>query len=285
MPSGKPSTLIPPTLLHSPTPSAHSQTLPAPPRTSIPVSLNITGIITTSPEITLTALTPFHSDTSGDLYTSLTARSTHSFGYTYPEIIDWGISPSQLAINARTALNQLYNPGGSLSRRRSFNTSSSTTTTTPASPINHQYFVNIKVNSTEITDPLFIHFFIGTIPSPPRSWSTAPTLAGTYAAMAHTDGMAVGQVALTHALVSGIIADLSPQNVIPYLSTQLDYRIQKLDWSVVGVGEVRSLRVSVVVREVELVEGEDQFPRYGPLVEYGLATRRLVGGVRRGEGM
>lgn len=149
----------------------------------------------------------------------------------------------------------------------------------------HQYFVNIKVNSSEITEPLFIHFFIGTIPSPPSSWSTAPTLAGTYAAMAHTNGMVVGQVALTHALMGVRFVDLSPKHVVPYLSMQLDYRIQKLDGGVVEVGEVESLRVGVVGREVELVEGEDQFPRYGPLVEYGMATRRLRAGVGRGEGV
>jgi len=43
--------------------------------------------------------------------------------------------------------------------------------------------------------------------------------------------------------------------------------------------------VGVVGREVELVEGEDRFPRYGPLVEYGMATRRLRASVRRGEGV
>lgn len=80
-------------------------------------------------------------------------------------------------------------------------------------------------------------------------------------------------------------ADLSPQHVVPYLSTQLGYRIQKLDGCAVEVGEVESLRVGVVGREVELVEGEDRFPRYGPLVEYGQATRRLRAGVRRGEGI
>jgi len=260
--------------------------LPVPPRTSIPVSLDATRKPTSFPKVTLTALTPFHSDTSGLLYTSLTARSTRPFGYTYTELIDWGISPSQLATNARTALNQLYNPQGSLSRRRSLNASSPTTAHT-ANAMNHQYFVNIKVNSSEITEPLFIHFFIGTIPSPPSSWSTAPTLAGTYAAMAHTNGMAVGQVALTHALMGVRLVDLSPQHVVPYLSTQLGYRIQKLDGCVVEGGEVASLGVGVVGREVELVEGEgeDRFPRYGPLVEYGQATRRLRAGVKRGKGI
>lgn len=103
--------------------------------------------------------------------------------------------------------------------------------------------------------------------------------------MAHTNGLAVGQVALTHALMGVRLLDLSPQHVVPYLSTQLGYRIQKLDGCVVELVELESLRVGVVGREVELVEGEDRFPKYGPLVEYGQATRRLGAGVRRGEGV
>lgn len=102
--------------------------------------------------------------------------------------------------------------------------------------------------------------------------------------MAHTNGMAVGQVALTHALMGVRIADLSPQHVVPYLSTQLDYRIQKLDGCPVEGGEVGSLEMGVVGRVVQQVEGEDRFPRYGPLVGYAQAGRRLTGGWRKGKG-
>lgn len=60
-------------------------------------------------------LTPFHSDTRGTFYTSATARKTLTFGYTYPEVVDWGVSAAQLSANVRVAINKLYNPKGTIS--------------------------------------------------------------------------------------------------------------------------------------------------------------------------
>jgi tyrosinase len=57
-----------------------------------------------------TPLYPFHrSDNSNDFWTSTTSRSTKAFGYTYPEIKDWGVDQSTLQNNVRTAVNNLYN--------------------------------------------------------------------------------------------------------------------------------------------------------------------------------
>lgn len=136
-------------------------------------------------KLTGAALTPFHSNNSTDLYTSQTARSTRHFGYTYPEVIDWGVNATQLASNARTALNNLYSPSGTLARR-------SRRALAPGPPAwaanDYQYFVNFKVDSSELTDPLLIHVFVGPVPSSPVDWATADSLAGSHAAMAHTDG-------------------------------------------------------------------------------------------------
>lgn len=60
-------------------------------------------------------LTPFHSDTRGTFYTSATARKTLTFGYTYPEVIDWNVTADQLSKNVRNAINKLYNPKGTIS--------------------------------------------------------------------------------------------------------------------------------------------------------------------------
>lgn len=217
-------------------------------------------------------LTPFHSDSADTLYTSKTVKSTRSFGYTYPELIDWNTDPVQLAKNVRSAANQLYSLTENIYRR-------SVTAT------NHQYFVNIKINSSEVPEPLLVHFFIGSIPPMPINWARNTTLAGTYAAMTHTEGTAVGQIALTHALMSARIPDLTPPNVIPYLSTQLGYHIQHLDDSPVSPRSLPSLKVAVVGQEVEQPAQSDTFPRYGPMVEYWQATHRLAGGLQQGEAM
>lgn len=91
-----------------------------------------------------TPLTPFHSDSVGTLYTSATVRSTRPFGYAYPEVVDWGFNASQLSSNARTALNKLYNPTGSISTRSLFSKRDN-----PTAPYmnatEYQYYVNIRV--------------------------------------------------------------------------------------------------------------------------------------------
>lgn len=104
------------------------------------------------------ALTPFHSDGYGTLYTSATARSTRPFGYTYPEVVDWGVNATQLASNVRTALNSLYNPTGSISTRsiphkhyKRYDHSTGlhhppNATTSRSSTREYQYFVNIQVD-------------------------------------------------------------------------------------------------------------------------------------------
>ncbi|GAM33797.1 hypothetical protein TCE0_013r00958 [Talaromyces pinophilus] len=57
-----------------------------------------------------TPLYPFHrSDDPNDFWTSGSSRSTRDFGYTYPEIQDWGVDQGTLQNNVRTAINNLYN--------------------------------------------------------------------------------------------------------------------------------------------------------------------------------
>lgn len=91
-----------------------------------------------------TPLTPFHSDSAGTLYTSATVQSTRPFGYTYPEVVDWGVNASQLSSNTRTALNKLYNPTGSISIRSLFDKRDNLTA--PYTNVTeHQYYVNIRV--------------------------------------------------------------------------------------------------------------------------------------------
>jgi tyrosinase len=57
-----------------------------------------------------TPLYPFHrSDDPNDWWTSGSSRSTRDFGYTYPEVQDWGVDQGTLQNNVRTAINNLYN--------------------------------------------------------------------------------------------------------------------------------------------------------------------------------
>ena len=92
-----------------------------------------------------TPLTPFHSDNWGTLYTSATARSTRPFGYTYPEVVDWGINATHLAFNTRAAINKLYNPTGSISTRSLSNTRRDDPSAPYTNVTEYEYYINIRV--------------------------------------------------------------------------------------------------------------------------------------------
>lgn len=102
----------------------------------------------------ITALTPFHSDHTGTLYNSQTARYTSTFGYTYPEIIDWNVTPTQLSSNVRRSLNALLNPTGTINTENSGSQQlqkrekqTISTSAYYANAADHQYFINIRVDT------------------------------------------------------------------------------------------------------------------------------------------
>lgn len=96
-------------------------------------------------QLTSAALTPFHSDNAGTFYTSATARSTRSFGYSYPDLVDWGVTTAQLSSSVRTKFNDLYNPTGSIQARSSSAKGDNVTTVT-SNGAGHQWMINIRVD-------------------------------------------------------------------------------------------------------------------------------------------
>ncbi|KAA6415653.1 MAG: hypothetical protein FRX48_00369 [Lasallia pustulata] len=131
------------------------------------------GTFTNSPggiEDIKTLLTPFHSDNSGTLYTSATARSISSFGYTYPEIQDWNVTTTQLSANVRSAINALYSPSSTPSKQPRTNDPASSSPTPP----DHQWFVNILVTRNALPTGYFIHFFLSPPPPPQKPGPPPP---------------------------------------------------------------------------------------------------------------
>ncbi|KAL9102921.1 MAG: hypothetical protein Q9163_001981 [Psora crenata] len=272
--------------------------------------VNAQGTFTDAPgaaEDVNTALTPFHSDNNSTLYTSTTARYTRTFGYTYPEVIDWGVSPAQLSANVRTNLNKLYNPTGSIAiKKRAMDTSR-----TPPYPFpnitDYQYFVNIRVDKSALNASFFVHFFLGEPTTVVNEYSFAPNLIASHSVLSiHpagpsldtglTTAMTYGQIPLNHALVSPgniinnstNITDLSPASVIPFLTKSLTWKIQKYNDELVpaGCAELDTLRIFVVGRLVTYGGGaEDEFPDYGRLEMYREVTMGKDGGIRAGDGM
>ncbi|KAL8721571.1 MAG: hypothetical protein Q9225_001779 [Loekoesia sp. 1 TL-2023] len=260
------------------------------PNSHVTPQINAAGTFTDDPGTTEdinTSLTPFHSDDSGHLWTSATAWSTRAFGYTYPEIVDWGVNSSQLISNVKSRLNELYNPTSSVSKRSIYTEVSSELQLSP-NAMDAQWFTNIRVQKSAATSPFFVHLFLGAAPTDPATWSFAPNLIGSHSvvdtsllttANSNLSARLYGQIPLNHALLAAGNADLAPSNVVPLLTSQLNWRLQNMDDSSLDIGQVPSLKIHVVGQEVKQRVKEDQFPEYGRLQVFKQITRGKAGGL------
>jgi tyrosinase len=272
------------------------------------------GTFTIAPgtvETANTGLTPFHSDAGTALYTSNNVRSTRSFGYTVPEVRDWGLTANQISSNTRAAVKSLYdpnnqftprglsNPFSSTSKRQTGSSDPGVAITIPPGLKNgtsrayREWYANIRINKFALSTPgsFFVHLFIGNSTlSSPESWLDSPTFVGTFVVFADpamSNGRSIniyGQIPLTRKLVelynAGTIPDLEVRTMRPYLKRNLQWRAQREGGEEIPLRELRSLRVFVVNSVVKPPRDKDrEFPSYGELEPVPDITDGKTGGV------
>lgn len=259
------------------------------------------------------ALAPFHSDNGSTFYTSDTARSTRPFGYTYPEIVDWNISSSDLAVSVRAIVNALYNPyagnkttigktGMIASRRANVAESFSHVTFELAKQLgvnnlDIQWSINIQLQRFAFPMAFTIHFFIGDPPADPNAWSAAPNLIGSHGQFIAVNvsllypqgfpaGLQQGEISLTHTLAAGVargfLSDLTPASVLPLLAQSLNWRARAADGCEINVNSLAVLSIAVGSRQVRSAATQAEFPIYGETQYYAEATQGKCGGFGRG---
>ena len=235
-----------------------------------------------------TPLTPFHSNTAGTLYTSTSARSTRTFGYSYPEVVDWDVSAEQLASNTRAVVNKLYNPNGTLRRRtrrsKSRHDADADELTKRAAPdavsADRQWAVNFRGDKSKLPTSLYVHFFLSDPQSQnPTDWPADPGFIATQAVLvdpSQTGAPVVrGQVQLTHALLDGPAPTLTPKQTVDALKAKLQYRVVTVDGTVVPPAQIQgdaTVYLEVVSRPVRQTTPEDEFPVYGTWEMYAKGT-------------
>jgi tyrosinase len=244
-----------------------------------------------------TALTPFHSDSGSSLYNSDNVRSTRSFGYTVPEVRDWGIPPDQVSTNTRAAVKQLYDPnnqfnprGTSISKRQGVSITIPPSLKNGTSRAYREWYANIRINKFSQMESFYIHIFIGDLPSDPASWLDSPSFVGTFVvfmdpSMANGQILNIyGQIPLTRKLVelynAGSIADLEVKTLRPYLKKNLHWRAQRYDQSEIPLDNLKTLKVFVLNSVVKPPKNKDKdFPEYGTLQPVPDITAGKTGGV------
>ncbi|KAI4105868.1 MAG: hypothetical protein L6R37_002514 [Teloschistes peruensis] len=143
-----------------------------------------------------------------------------------------------------------------------------------------------KSEDSNTPSPFFVHFFLGSPPVDPASWSFDPSLIGSHsvidASLLRSTNSAppmYGQIPLNHALLDAGHADLAPEKIVPLLTSGLNWRLQGTDDSPLNLSAVPSLKIHVVAQVVKPRVAEDEFPEYGQLVVYKEITQGKDGGV------
>lgn len=229
------------------------------------------------------------------MFTPDKVRSIKSFGYSYRELPDWQMGPSELAANVRSEVNALYNPSPNSTIHRKAEATRPRSSSIADSfghvsldmarkmhvnNLNRQWSISILVDRFPVNTSFCIDFFIGDAPSDVSDWPTAKNLIGTYSqfisanvSMHHTNGFPPGQVhgeiSMTHTLAAGVsrgvIRDLSSRSVVPLLRKALNWKARTPAGEEVPMTSLSGLTVSVSTRSVVPRTARDRFPTYGPV--------------------
>ncbi|RDL42060.1 uncharacterized protein BP5553_02039 [Venustampulla echinocandica] len=240
-----------------------------------------------------TPLPPFTYNTQGNTYTSASSSNTRTFGYTYPEVEDWSQSPEQLKANVSAQINRMYDPNGmfhkksrSITPRPSLQDRSALI---PGSTI-REWSIAIEVSKFALDgDNFAVRFFLGDVPSDPKDWPRSPSCAGSVLIMPppHIGDQPMREVilhdeiSLEKAVAKSSHDSNSVGDVVPYLKGILNWRVQKLDGTVVSNDQIPSLKVTVFDEMVTLPKDITELPQYGSKTVHEEITNSKAGGYGR----
>jgi tyrosinase len=243
------------------------------------------------------ALKPFHSDSRGSFWTSASARSVTSFGYTYKDLGNGSVAAVKAAINS------LYGSSSSGAvTRRDVNAAE-----IPGEVQNgsyREYAANILSQKFALNGTYAIYVFVGEVDGDtPADWPLSPNLAGTHAVFSNLPGPdsakdqqsrkrqasrsvpVSGSIPLTSTLLqkvnAGELPGMDPDEVTPYLQKNLKWRVSMLDGGQVPIEQLANdLTVTVVTAEVQPATADDNFPVWGQFTELTNITQGKPGGCR-----
>ncbi|KAF2834822.1 Di-copper centre-containing protein, partial [Patellaria atrata CBS 101060] len=201
-------------------------------------------------------LTPFHSSTNGEFWTSNAARNTERLGYTYPEVLEANKDPARM----REIVNRFYAPT-SVSTR-------SVTGRAAAQGMSREYFVNIKASRYGEDGAYFIFFFLGNPSENSHDWMTDGNLVGMHSVLTSAGARGVtvtAAVPLNTELerrggtvgFSDVADEMAVEN---YLGLNLHWRFAKSDGTEIPRSELPETMITVVSTDIKLARTANAFP-------------------------
>jgi tyrosinase len=225
-----------------------------------------------------TSLTPFYEDPNGDFWTSDSVRSTETFGYAYAETAN---SPgANITSQVISAINSLYGTTVTSLPQRKRDKSMAIRKRDPGAQY-REWIANLKVEKNALSEPFFIHLFIGPFDTAsPSSWPSDPNLVGSHFIFTKATNslctscdphqLVTATIPITNSVsenvANGKLASMEPTDVEPFLMSNLKYRITRLNDQEVGNGDVPSLKISIVSANVTMPVEECELPSWGQMV-------------------
>lgn len=159
-------------------------------------------------------LKPFF-DSKLDYYTSKSASQIKTFGYTYPEISDWSMTPAELAAYVTARVNDLYGQGADTGPRSGPRSLAEGSTAGSSKPVATYYSAEIGVERSDVLLPCAVELRLGGQVLGRMSLLSMPTSGTSYAS-----------IPLGAALQQLNLAAMSEDALVSYLQQNLEVGIR-----------------------------------------------------------
>lgn len=237
-------------------------------------------------------LTPFHKDTTGTPWTSSEIKNWTMFGYTYPEFISTDGSASAI----KNVINSLYGPSAQSASKREVPIGSPHVDLAYSKISNsqgqrHQYITNIVADRMGLNGSFTVYIFLNDVPDDPLDWATTRSLVGSHSFISnpHPVGHSMGEMltsgtvpltdSLAQEIAAGNLANLDKSSVVPFLTSQLHWRVA-LGRYPVDPAIVPKLEVSVVSALLSPAPSSYEFPTWSDYELLAEITADKPGSVR-----
>jgi len=242
-----------------------------------------------------TPLAPFHRDNATNMWTAATARDTNAFGYTYPELLNSGASPSELKDLVAQKVKALYAPPGTPFTNRTYHNRVRRSTNIAQAMSNvHadaalqlgvnnmdiQWYLQISINAVAAENSPAVYVFAGQPVPDSKVWPVASNLIGLhnpyFANIASEPSTLSQQVEIpcSHTIAAavdrGILANITPEVVVPFLRQNVVAKAVGHDGSELDIGPASSIQVSVLSKNIPSQKSPSEFATYGVSEEHGI---------------
>ncbi|MCJ1392937.1 hypothetical protein MMC18_005809 [Xylographa bjoerkii] len=164
-----------------------------------------------------------------------------------------------------------------------------------------EWIVNVRTEKHILGQTYSVHVFLGDFNEDPLTWPFEHNLVGTDTILGRASNtgcgkckgdreaglMVTGIVPLTAALIDdvreGLVNSLNPDDVVPYLTENLHWRVTLADGSHKLREDVPNLKVSVISTEVTIPTAPDQLPVHGEYTIHSEVTQGKPAGHNDGD--